>query len=226
MKKLYTYGLAAIASFLVTAPANAAVVDFDGAHVDMGAVDYGQTGTITNIYQELFTLPPQVVGGGSAYGFLPSNARITFTYTFDGLDDGALRSYGAYDFISGGDRFQGNAVEQTPTVDAGGGFSSSSATINGAASSPLIFATADLSVLPSGTSVGTTSITNLSSSFASYESLFTGLLRQVPPGVGKAVYAVSVVPLPAALPMFLSLLAGFLGYGRYSRKKRALMPVM
>ncbi|NBO19143.1 MAG: hypothetical protein EBV03_07970 [Proteobacteria bacterium] len=193
--------------------ANADEVNFSGSSVNMGSVAVGQFGTITNIYQTLFTLPPHVVGSGEAFGFLPHNAKITFTYTLNGLLDGQLQGYSAYDHILGGNHYQGSAIADSD------GSASASGTINGGASSPLVFASANLSV--GNPSVGTVVMTNVSGAFASFQTLFFGILAAFPVGSGVINYNVSQVPLPAALPMFGALLAGMFGVSRRRKQVAA-----
>lgn len=200
--------LALVSTFSI---AQADEINFSGSSVDMGHVDYGQYGTITNIYETLFSLPPHQAGSGQAFGFLPNNAAITFTYSFTGLREGSLTGYGAYDHDIGGDNYSGSALATS------GGFNYSEATVNGVASTPLVFATANLNV--GDPSSGTIRITNISGAFASFQALFYGILTQVPNAVGSINYVVSSVPLPAALPIFASLLAGLFGFGHARRKK-------
>lgn len=210
--KLRTF-VAAAAFAVAASSANATVVNFSGSSVNMGTVEIGQTGTITDLYQTLFTLPPNVVGGGNVFGFLPSNAKIVFSYTFTGLKDGVLLDYSSYNYNSGGDVYAGSATGHSQDGNAASG------TINGIASAPLVFANANLTVVDPGTSTGTTTIINTSGAFAQFESLFFGLLSLSPLGVGSATYAVSAVPLPAALPMFAAALACLFGFSRARRKK-------
>jgi hypothetical protein len=204
---------------LISTSAHATVINFSGAHVNMGNVDYGQTGAITNLYQTLFTLPPHIIGGGDAYGFLPANAKITFSYTFTGLEDGQLQSYSSYNYKQGGNQYFGSATADTKS------FGTAVGTVNGLPSAPLVFASADLNVVNPGTSTGTTTIFNTTSAMVQFESLFFGLLNASPRGVGSATYAVSSIPLPAALPMFLALIGGFAVFSRV-RKNRSAVSAM
>ncbi|NBO19142.1 MAG: hypothetical protein EBV03_07965 [Proteobacteria bacterium] len=154
---------AALAFVSTISVAQADEVNFSGSMVDMGHVNYGQYGTITNIYETMFSLPPHQQGSGTAFGYLPTNATITFTYDFTGLRDGSLTGYGAYDYNSGGDHYAGSAIATS------GGFNYSEATVNGVASSPLVFATANLNV--GEPSHGVVTITNNSGAFASWQIL-------------------------------------------------------
>ncbi len=216
IRTLLASALAAFLSLAATNAAHATVVDFSGSNVNMGTVDYGQSGTITDIYAALFSLPPNVVGQGEAYGFLPANSKITFTYTLTGLHQGSLQSYGSYSYIDGGLLYDGSTLSDTAgpvNVDVG--------TIDGSPSLPLVLSTANLTVVDPGTSTGTTTITNNSNSFAQFQTMFLGILQGLPPGVGIIHYNVSAIPLPAALPMFGALLASMFGFARFRRKNAA-----
>ena len=192
--------------------ANADEVNYTGSSVNMGTVSLGQFGTITNIYQALFTLPPNVVGSGEAFGFLPHNAKITFSYTLNGLVDGQLQGYGSYNHTLGGDLYQGSSVADSD------GSTTSTGTINGSASTPLVLSTANLTV--GNPSLGTVTITNISGALASFQSLFFGVLNAAS-NSGSINYVVSSVPLPAALPMFGALLAGMFGFSRRRKQVAA-----
>lgn len=197
--------------FATFGTANAEEVNFSGSSVNMGSVHVGQYGTISNIYNALFSLPPNVVGSGEAFGFLGHNAKITFTYTLNGLVDGQLQGYGTYDHILGGDHYQGSGIADSD------GNNSASGTINGIASTPLVLATANLSL--GNPSNGVVTIVNTSGAFASFQSVFFGILTAIGSS-GSINYVVSSVPLPAALPMFGALLAGMFGISR--RRKQQL----
>ena len=189
--------------------------DFSGSNVTMGTVHDGQYGTISDLYQSLFTVPPNAVGGGSIFGYLPSNTAITFSYSFTGLAAGNLQANSDYNYTLGGNTYNGTGSADSQLGSTATGFT------NGVASAPLVFATAGLTVTDPGTSHGTVTFTNTSSSFENFESIFTGLLHTSPAAIGSATYAVSSIPLPAAAPMFGALIAGMFGFAR-SRKRKAL----
>ena len=191
--------------------ASADEVNYSGSSVNMGQASVGQFGTISNIYDALFLLPPNVVGSGETFGFLPHNAKITFSYTLDGLVDGQLQGYSTYDHHIGGDHYQGSAL-----ADSDGTYSSSGS-INGSPSASLVMSTANLNL--GDPSTGTVTITNTSGAFAAFQSLFFGVLNAAN-NSGSINYAVSAVPLPAALPMFAALLAGMFGFK--NRRKHAV----
>jgi hypothetical protein len=194
--------------------AMATVVNYSGYDVDMGSVGYGQTGTISNF------LPPVIGGAGLAFGVIPSNSSIVFSYSFTDVpqlvdSNGPammLYSNGDYDFFQGGDHYTGG-----DSAHAGmpvGGTYPQTGFINGAFATPLLLATADLT----GTA-GSTSIVNSSVGTALFTtmSVFFGAL----PAGGNLTYAVSSVPLPGALVLFASALLGLFGFSRRKRAKAA-----
>jgi hypothetical protein len=77
--KLRSLIIAAVASTAVFAStaAQALVVDFNGSNVDMGNLQVGQTGTITNILQQNGNQYQSIVIGN-----LPKLSHIIFTYVF------------------------------------------------------------------------------------------------------------------------------------------------
>jgi len=208
MKKLFA--IASIATLLLTAEAQADIVNFTGTNKNMGTVQSGQTGTLFNNYT-LITIP--FTGGlkaaaSRAFGVLPSASKITFTYSLASLTNVTyLRDSANYSYIQGGDLFAGNAADSTATPATATG------TINAGASAPLVFATANIAG-----NVGTTTISNYSGGFANFSTLFAGFLRGNP----TLTYAVSSVPLPAALPMFSALFAGMFAFARKRRNAAAL----
>ena len=212
--------IASVAFFAVSASSAFAgpcdAPNYCGSNVDMGQVAVGQSGTITNIYSALFSLPPNVIGSGVTYGLLPTNAQITFNYSFTGLTGGQLTSYSNYNYTNAGNLYQGSST--------GDSFSGNNAvgTTNGIASAPLVLATANLNVVNPGNSTGTVRITNLTNTFQQFQSAFFGALSQFPAGVGTITYNVSSVPLPAALPMFTALLASVFGFARFNRNRKAV----
>ncbi|MBY0407629.1 MAG: hypothetical protein K2Q01_08045 [Rickettsiales bacterium] len=199
---------AGLASLLYTSPAAAFVVNYTGTNKNMGTVAAGQTGTLNNNFTSV-TIP--FTGGlrfrtSFAYGLLPAYSKITFTYSLanlqstTGLNTGAL-----YNYELGGDDYAGVAFANRTVNTAVG-------TINGSAAAPLVFASANLTG-----NTATTSILNTSAGFAAFETFFSGFLRGSP----NLTYAVSAVPLPAALPMFAAALAGMFGFAR-KRRVRAV----
>lgn len=213
MKNAFSFAGIALAAALVSTSASADEVNFSGSSVNMGTVAVGQYGTISNIYQTLFTLPPNVIGSGDAYGFLPKNAKITFTYNIAGLIDGKVQGYGSYNYNQAGNSYMGSAIADST------GYSYHEGSINGGASTPLVTAAANLTY--GNPSIGTVVVTNTSDSLAQFQSLFFGILNGASLSSGFINYVVSAVPLPAALPMFGAMLASVFGVARFRRKRVA-----
>jgi hypothetical protein len=188
----------------------ASVIDFDGSMADLGTVAAGQTGVITNN----FSGSPAgsfEFGTGSDYGFLPTDTAITFTYTYSNMAAGSLNAYDSYHYTSGGSVFSGSSSGTSSQAPVSVGYT------NGAASAPLVLAAANLN---SALTAGSTSFVNTSSGLAQFQSAFAGLFNST----GRVVsvsYTVSAVPLPAALPMFATVLAGLAAFAAY-RKRRAV----
>ena len=189
--------------FVASEKADAAVVNYSGQTVDMGGVSIGQTGTITSAYgTSLFV--------NNIQGLLPSNSIITFTYNFGGdLLSGSLNAGSSYSFLLDGDSYNGGALDQAP-----GDIYYSFGSVNGTPSDSLVMASAQIDA---GTDSGMTRITNTSGGVASYASVFTGLIT----GSGTLTidYAVTAVPLPAALPLFGAGISALAGFGLWRRKK-------
>ena len=200
----------AMAGFVGADSANATVINFSGATVDMGTLVVGQTGTITD------PVPGSSVGPYSYqslydYGFLSSDAKVNFTYNYSDLVGGSIAEFASYSYSVGGDTYAGNASGVSP------GSNSASGTVNGVGSAPLVFASANLTATPT---TGTGVITNVSARSSAFQSAFNGLFS----GTGRLVsitYSVSAVPLPATLPMFGAALIGLAGFAFY-RNRRAV----
>lgn len=206
---------AATAAIFAGSPAQALVLDFSGSNVDMGHAVVGQTGTITDIYSNLFALPPNVAGGGTVYGYIPTHSVINFTYTFTGLSNGVLNSYSSYDYTAGGHHYTGSSTGNSSTGVVNHG------EIDGLATYSKVFSTANLTVVNPGTSTGATQIANYAPQYQQFSSGFFGILSTLPPGVGTITYSVSQIPLPASLPMSLAAIGGLFAYA-YGRKRKAL----
>ncbi len=165
--------------------ASAATVDFSDASVylNMGALDYGQSGTITGHgggtpYYNWFAANVKIAVGGT----LPSNSMVTFSYNFD-TSVGPLfdTSNLAVSAFNNSGVFVGTPSNLQPDI---------------------IFVSADLNKID-GT--GTTFINNLSDEMVTFTSSFAGAVRSQYPDRHDAYtisYEVSPVPLPAALPLF------------------------
>ncbi|MDR3450288.1 MAG: hypothetical protein P4M15_11185 [Alphaproteobacteria bacterium] len=191
-----------LAAGVVSSPAGAVTVNFNGTNYDMGTVVVGQTGVINTSPISLNFLDPSISGNGLGlgYGFLPPDSKITFTYTL--LSPGAhfgetqLISYGIYDYSQAGAHYRGEAGDIEPAHNNLGGVAWSYGTVNGSSSAPLTLATADIL----GAKQGTTTIVNNSASDVYFLSAL-----DFGDDFGRVfvTYVVSAIPLPATLPLFL-----------------------
>ena len=200
--------LIAAVFLLAAGTAQASVVNFSGANVDMGTLAVGQSGTIANNYTST-SVGPYSFENGNDFGFLPTNSSVTFTYTFSNLVAASMHSYGSYNYTSGGLTYIGSSSAYS------NGSTTSVGSTNGVSSAPLTFASANV-----GTSTGSTTITNTSGSLAQIQSLFSALFSSTGHLV-SVTYNVSSVPLPASMPLFAAVLAGLFGMS-YLRKRRSL----
>ncbi len=200
----------AVFSFLLIAAATgatrAATVDFTGNNYNMGLVADGQTGVIKTTSFPLYNF---------VTGLLPSETQITFSYAFRGgvgqkgklgalatyLDDGYRYTIG-----SDGSKIKTNLLKGVIANVSG-------------ADLPVTIAT-DFYVDPNDKkkSYGTITIVNMSAVTANFASFFKSFIP-FKKGHIEVTYAVSAVPLPAALPLFGIGLAGLAGFAR-SRKRR------
>ncbi len=221
---------AGFAVLLIAGSAHAATVDLSGTNDNLGLVSYGQTGTIDN----LITLPTGNRTAyllGAAFGELPPDSEITFSYTFlhGAGSHGNLISTGTYDQTIGTRHYSSFS-----SSNGNGNYSyftdSASAHPNHhvAAPSPVL-ATAHMG---GNERHGNTTITNLSGVDVSFGSYFISFFQSLfggGRGLGDVIvtYQVSgdpsALPLPGALPMFgagLLALTGF-AWAKKARKKSA-----
>jgi hypothetical protein len=196
----------ALCGVFASSPASAVVVDYSGFNINMGNVAIGQTGTIDadhlgNLIVNRIT------------GTLPSNSMITFSYNFAGdIDWGALLSGVGYSYTDAGHNYAGYSIEIPP-----GPVSFSYGEVDGFPSTALAVASAQIDFSNNKASV---IIKNFSSGVANYVSLFLGsVLRNQDLEIA---YAVSAVPLPAALPMFALGLGALVGLGARRKRKADL----
>lgn len=204
--------IAFICMTVLPGAASASVVDFSGVglSLSMGSLVAGQTGSIS------YTAPGAAVH--ITEGALAAQTMLVFSYTFNNtLKNSASNAIAAaYNYNMGGDQYTGGAISYQstpPTLFLNGDASAS--TVNGAASAALLFATANLI---KGENTAQVAITNNSMGVAGFINTMTLLFNN--PRISSLTYSVtalSSVPLPAALPMFASLLAGMFGFSRVRR---------
>ncbi len=192
----------ALCAMLSPSPASAVVVDYSGFNIGMGNVSVGQTGTIHADH-----LGNLIVN--QITGTLPSNSMITFSYGFAGdIDWAALLTSTGYAYTDGGHDYAGYSIEIPP-----GPVSFSYGQVDGFPSTALAVASAQIDF---STNTASVIIKNFSAGVANYVNLFLGSV------LGnqnlEIAYAVSAVPLPAALPMFALGLGALAGLG--ARRKR------
>ncbi len=200
----------ALIALTMGSPAGAATVDFTGHHDNMGMVAAGDTGAV-----DTYTF---FGDGGWKYdyvqGLLPSNTAITFTYTF-------LSSLGTWDYVQGDAAYRDGSTRYRTGVDsngwsrnqeafAGHGFHNTSDVLD-----VIVYA-----IMADDKKSATVTITNLANVAANFDSYFLSYDWFRCKKVG-ATYAVSNVPLPAALPLFGLGLAGLAGYRHRKNRKAA-----
>ena len=203
-------GTAILAGAVFSAgPSQASVIDFSGPMTNMGTVASGQTGTISNNFMGT-TSGPYLFGTGSDYGFLPSDSEITFTYTFSNLTAAVMNGYDSYQYTTGPSTFSGSSAASSGSPTTSVGYT------NMAVSAPLVLAAANVS---SDLTQGTASFVNNSAGVSQFQTTFAGLFSNG----GHLVsvnYAVSSVPLPAALPLFATVLVGMAGFAFMRRRQQ------
>jgi len=194
------FALAAMIAF--AAPkAQAATVDFTGNHYNMGLVEIGDVGTIAtnSFYQD---------GGYKhdyARGLLPSNAAITFTYTFSA-------PIGEWDYVQGEAAYRDPPYRYRVAADSNG-WTLNQEALQGHGfhdTTDVLDVSVSALMAPDRLS-GTVTITNLADVAANFASYFLSYCHRCS-GIVSTTYAVSSVPLPAALPLFGLGLAGLAGY--------------
>ncbi|HEU0117741.1 MAG TPA: hypothetical protein VFR09_03830 [Alphaproteobacteria bacterium] len=197
-------------AFLITQPAHAATVNLFGNNDDLGLVSIGQTGFVNN--RIISTTPPTTgVYEGVVTGYLPADSVITVTYTFlnNFAVHGILASEAWYNQTSG--PLQYSAYSSTYNGSSSTVFNSLTNTTTDVLSP--ILATAGLTIDQKN---GTTTIINNSDVAVQFSSFF-GIWADEFSHLGRrndvlASYVVSAVPLPAALPMFGTAMAGLIAF--------------
>ncbi len=219
MRKFYILSAIFIALFCLCGIAQATTINYTGTSDYMGLVSIGQNGKITNQIMPSKSNPKEhLLGAG--FGFLPAMSEIVFSYTFPSTTGhlGHLFADAAYFEKKGS-----NIFSAFSTTDANGSFSkvfntNTHHTHN--VPSPIL-ALAHISV---DFKSGTTTIINNSDVSVAFSSYFFALYCGCTnPGV-FATYEVSAIPLPPALIMFLTGLAGLalLGWVKKGRQGSSL----
>ncbi len=182
-----------LGGFALSPTASAAVVDFTGKNVSMtpAPLAIGQTGTISARYKPGFAT-------SSVSGTLQSHSMITFTYTLPSTMRSQLYSDTVrYAYKDGGHKYAGG---YTALERQNWSRSFHWGRVDGSPSTPLVFASAQMTSPTSGVVI----IKNFSAGLADFSAQLLAFGR----GLLNIHYEVSAIPLPAALPMFgLGLLA-------------------
>lgn len=206
--------LFATAALLVSTAAQAAEVNFTnvGTNLNMGNVASGQYGSIS------YNNPGAAIHRTT--GNLAARTELVFSYTFSAplANWGSSLSNASYSYNQGGDLYQGSAFDNVYTppltfLNSQG----ASGTINGSPSTPLVFVSANL--VKNSTTASLT-VRNESFGIANFTNILT-LLFAANPDISSLTYvtsSLSAVPLPAALPMMGTLVAGMFGARRLRRK--------
>lgn len=201
---------AALATTLLTAmsvPAHAVVITANpSGNTDIGTVTNGETGTVTGYTPSSGYLTTSTTVN------LPSDTEITLDYSFSGVSSlGSLAD--TYSFVSGGNTYTGSAT--STYVSGVAGLEPGNSTVP----TPLVFASANLPSLSSGT----VQIVNDSSGTIQFTNLFSGLFTS---GLITSIkFGVSAVPLPPALSLFGAGLLGLLGFGWMKRRQNTSFAV-
>jgi len=222
--------LAAAAATLVgiatATPAQALVVNYNGVNINMGTIDIGQTGTIFENLA-LYPLINDDLGVALAFGYMPTNSMIKFTYTFTGLlnnPTNALTSSISYNYLLGGKTYKGfsNGDSLISSGPFGPGVISQGGSINGNSTGPAgvsqVFATAALPNLTNGN----TSVANYAKGQQEFNTVLLGYFNTSPPGTVTITYNVTGLPLPASLPMMLLAIGGLFGFAHINKQRKAL----
>ena len=200
--------LSFLALLCTAAPANAATVNFTGLDYNMGMVEAGDEGIIrtkTREYEDGYAYD-------FAKGILPKLTAITFTYTFSALTGNNGYVQGEVKYKDGPWRYF--------VADATDGWSMNQKAFK---NNPLHDTNdqLDVSVIASmadDKESATVTITNFSDFTANFKSYFFAC-DCFWTGKVSTTYAVTSVPLPAALPLFGLGLAGLVGVRRWKNRR-------
>jgi hypothetical protein len=209
------FAVVALSGLLTSTAANAGP-DFSGSNVNMGYLSVGDSGTITNIYQGLFSIPPNEVAQSLAYGYIPRNSVINFTYNLtSGILGGGTTATSSYDYMRAGNHYNGSSTNVSGFAPVQQGF------INGVAGVSQVFSVANYTQGSGMTATATTQVANYTASsvgnpngYQYFTSALVALLLQNPQATGYITYTVSSIPLPAAFPMLAVALGGMFGFAR------------
>lgn len=194
--------------------------DFSGSNNNMGFLSIGNSGTITNIYQGLYSIPPNEVASSINYGYIPRNSQINFTYHLtSGIIGGATSATSNYNYVNNGNQYNGSSVNVSGQAPIQGGF------VNGVAGVSQVFASAYYTPGQNLSATGSTRISNYTQrtlenplGYQYFSSTLFAVLLSNPQATGYITYAVTSLPLPAALPMLATAVAGLFGFARKQRK--------
>lgn len=226
--KLCTLAAAALIGVATTSSALGCVnpCNFTGVDVNLGTVSIGQKGTI---FEDL-ALYPEIyndLGVSLAYGYIPSNSEILFTYTFAGLQNNptnALTSAISYNYVLHGKTYAGfsNGDSLVTSGPFGPGVLNQQGSINGSSVGPAgisqVFATASLPNL----TAGDTSIVSYAHGLQEFTTTLLGYFNSAPPGTVTIQYKVVGLPLPASLPMMMLAMGGMFGFARAKQQRKAV----
>lgn len=225
---------AAVLCSLAATTAQAATVDFMGSNFDMGTVAIGQSGTITT---GTHSANPDI--HSLVYGYLPPMSKITFDYIFtSGGYDTLYPKWPTYEIVSP----KSFAVlwydkERTDAIVSGWVTDNYIEIAPPPSTYPVNLFASDTGYYQIGTASfititanfidplhGRIIIANLSDKTSGFESWnnYNGAVQ------GYTAYevatAVSPIPLPAALPLFGSVVLGFIGFVK--RRGKADLPAV
>ncbi len=194
--------------------------DFSGSNNDMGYLNIGDSGTITNIYQGLFSIPPNQIATSINYGYIPRNSLIRFDFHLtSGILGGATSATSNYDYVRNGVQWDGSSTNVSGQDPVQQGYR------NGVAGTSLVFAVASFTPGANSSATAFTKIANYThstdenpSGYQYFSSTLFALLIANPQATGYITYAVTSLPLPAALPMLAAAVAGLFGFARKQRK--------
>ena len=183
------------------------LVNYSGSHYIASDYEHplalGQHGTVNTAPKTVSVGKKTAIQYDSLSGFLPASSKIVFTFTANNLT--SLLNKAATELFGKGSYTEGNKTYSSAITVTNGSYSTSPLT------------TSKVSALYANINDTTSTITIVNNS--SVKAYFLAFLQSTKNIVGLTVqYAVSAVPLPASLQMFLLALVG-LGAFAYSKKR-------